>query len=141
MDNFFLISTHNYIAIKCLDKSGRFRFPELNTINSFALDPATNIEKGEFDYAITLLQPSIYSEIEAIRGDNSKALKRNYEENQIPKAVLKSRFWEHALIHHMFYSLNDSGKAVITIGKRPLSRHSTFASEDSSTELGILREQ
>lgn len=102
--------------------------PELNTMNSFALDPATNIKKGEFDYAITLLQPSIYSEIEDIRGDNSKALKGNYEENRIPKAVLKSRFWEHALTHHMLYSLNDSGKAVIITGKGPLSRHSDFHS-------------
>ncbi len=101
---------------------------ELNTMNSFALDPATNVKKGEFDYAITLLQPSIYSEIEDIRGDNSKALKGNYEENRIPKAVLKSRFWEHALIHHMLYSLNDSGKAVIITGKGPLSRHSDFHS-------------
>ncbi|UJX26454.1 SAM-dependent methyltransferase [Pseudoalteromonas sp. CF6-2] len=102
--------------------------PELNTMNSFALDPATNVKKGEFHYAITLLQPSIYSEIEDIRGDNSKALKGNYEENRIPKAVLKSRFWEHALIHHMLYSLNDSGKAVIITGKGPLSRHSDFHS-------------
>lgn len=101
---------------------------ELNTINSFALDPATNIKEGEFDYAITLLQPSIYSEIEDIRADKSKSLKGNYEENRIPKAVLKSRFWEHALIHHMLYSLNDSGKAIIITGKGPLSRHSDFHS-------------
>ena len=101
---------------------------KLNTINSFALAPVANVKKGEFDYALTLLQPSIYSEIEDITGDSSKKLKGDYEENRIPKAVLKSRFWEHALIHHMLYSLNDSGKVVIITGKGPLSRHSDFHS-------------
>lgn len=103
---------------------------KLKIKNSFALAPEPNVKKGEFDYAFTLLQPVISTEIEDITGDNSKKIKENYEEERIPKPIVKSKFWEHALIHHMLYSLNDSGKAIIVTGKGPLSRHSDFHSRE-----------
>lgn len=106
--------------------------------NSFALEPKSNVNKGEFDYAFTLLQPNISAEIEDITGDSSRKLKGNFEEQRIPKSVVKSRFWEHALIHHMLYSLNDSGKAIIITGKGPLSRHSDFHSRKILVDTNLI---
>jgi len=106
--------------------------------NSFALEPKSNVNKGEFDYAFTLLQPNISAEIEDITGDRSRKLKGNFEEQRIPKSVVKSRFWEHALIHHMLYSLNDSGKAIIITGKGPLSRHSDFHSRKILVDKNLI---
>jgi len=106
--------------------------------NSFALEPKSNVNKGEFDYSFTLLQPNISAEIEDITGDSSRRLKGNFEEQRIPKSVVKSRFWEHALIHHMLYSLKDSGKAIIITGKGPLSRHSDFHSRKILVDKNLI---
>jgi hypothetical protein len=115
----------------------------INTENSFALASKPNIRQAEFDLAFTLLQPNISSEIEEATVGDTKKLKGEFEHNRIPKTVVKSRFWEQALIHHMLYSLNDSGKAVIITGKGPLSRHSDYHSRklliDNNQIDGIIQ--
>lgn len=111
---------------------------EIRAKNSFALAPEANVKQAEFDFAFTLLQPSISSEIEDITADNSKKLRGNFEKARIPNAVIKSRFWEHALIHHILYALNDSGKAIIITGKGPLSRHSDFHSRKILVESNLI---
>jgi hypothetical protein len=144
--DFALLNNDTSVTTESVNQSSRYIQHKLliagasenHAKNSFALEPKSNVNKGEFDYACTLLQPNISAEIEDITGNSSRKLKGNFEEKRIPKSVVKSRFWEHALIHHMLYSLNDSGKAIIITGKGPLSRHSDFHSRKILADKNLI---
>ncbi|WP_273020916.1 N-6 DNA methylase [Rheinheimera sp.] len=110
----------------------------IKTINSFSMSPKANVDSQQFDLAFTLLQPSMSAEIEGSKHKQTKKLAGNFEQERVPKDVLVSRYWEHALIHHMLYSLKPDGKAVVITGLGPLVRQSDFKSRKLLLENNLI---
>lgn len=112
----------------------------INAMNSFSMSPTPNIGKLHFDLAFTLIQPSMSAEIDgmATAHKQTKKLAGNFEEDRVPKEVLVSRYWEHALIHHMLYSLKADGKAIVITGLGPLVRQADFKSRKLLLENNLI---
>jgi hypothetical protein len=100
----------------------------INAMNSFALSVRPNVQKQQFDLAFTLLQPNMSAEIDGTLHKKTKILAGEFDHERIPKEIIVSRFWEHALIHHILYSLKPDGHAIVFTGLGPLVRQSDFKS-------------
>lgn len=97
----------------------------INLTQSHALSQKPNVEKGQFDIALALLQPTLNTNNKNKkndREDRGEPLKGFFDKARIDVDSFSSRYKEHGYIQHALWSLKENGKAYFYTGKGPLFR-------------------
>ena len=97
----------------------------IHLTQSNALSQTPNVEKGEFDIALALLQPTLNANKKNKNGDSDvkvEKLKGFFDKTRIDVDSFSSRYKEHGYIQHVLWSLKYDGKAYFYTGQGPLFR-------------------
>lgn len=97
----------------------------INLTQSNALSQKPNVEKGIFDIALALLQPTLNTNNKNKNNDHEdrgEPLKGFFDKARIDVESFSSRYKEYGYIQHALWSLKENGKAYFYTGKGPLFR-------------------